>query len=255
MTVRPWLVAAAGVATLAAWSPATPAGPSKYKVELKTSVTQDLTALGQDQQKQEFSNTAWVTVTTRDSADGEAVVIVLDSLMAGAGSPFAAGAAESKGLSWTGFRQPNGRVKELTPDREGMVGVGLLGMVQQLIPPMKRGTPEGQAWTDTTDATNQGVAVRTVTNFQTSGAMVDGHKVVKLAGSASTALSGQQESPNGTMQVDGTGSSTGNWMVAADGLSVSASFSGIQNISVTVTGLPAPIPVTVVLEGSAMLLP
>ncbi len=255
MTVRPWMVAAACVAALAAWRSAPPAGPAKYKVELKTSVTQDLTALGQEMQKQEFSNTGYVTVTTRDSAEGEAVSIVLDSLVPGPGSPFASDAAGAKGLNWHGYRPPTGRITDLTADRTIPIGVAMQGMVQQLIPPMKRGTAEGQSWTDTTDSNNEGVQVRTVTNFQTTGAMVDGHKILKLAGSSSTALSGTQEGPNGSMQLDGTGSGTGNWMVGADGLSISSSFAGIQNISVTVPGLPAPIPVTVVLEGSSSLIP
>ena len=70
MTVRPWLVALVSVSALAAWTDAAPAGPARYRVEVKTAVTQDLTAVGQGEQKQEFTNTGFVTVTMKDSAGG-----------------------------------------------------------------------------------------------------------------------------------------------------------------------------------------
>ena len=109
MTVRPWLVALVSVSALAAWTNAAPAGPARYRVEVKTAVTQDLTAVGQGEQKQEFTNTGFVTVTTKDSAGGQALTIVLDSLLPGEGSPFAGEMAKgAAGTTWTGFRQPNG---------------------------------------------------------------------------------------------------------------------------------------------------
>ena len=255
MTVRPWLVALVSVSALAAWTDAAPAGPARYRVEVKTAVTQDLTAVGQGEQKQEFTNTGFVTVTMKDSAGGQAVTIVLDSLLPGEGSPFvgemATGAA---GTTWTGFRQPNGRVKELKSGSENPAANTMQGVLQQLLPPMKAGTREGQAWTDTTESDNDGVAVRTVTNFQTTGETVNGAKVLRLAGASSTAMSGQQNGPQGSMSLEGNGTATSSWLVAADGTCLSSSFAGTQNIAVTVAQLPEPIPVTVKLEGSTTLL-
>jgi hypothetical protein len=255
MTVRPWLVTAVSLSTLAAWTWSAPASPVRYRLEVKTSVTQDLTAVGQGEQKQEFSNTGFVTISAKDSAGGQALTVVLDSMVAGEGSPFAGEMAKNAaGTTWTGFRQPNGRVKELKPNNESPAAGALQGVLQQLLPPMKAGTREGQAWTDTTETDNEGVAVRTVTNFQTSGETVNGAKVVKLAGSSSTAMSGQQTTPQGSMSLEGTGSGTASWLVATDGTCLSSTFSGIQNIAVTVAQLPEPIPVMVKLEGSSALL-
>lgn len=255
MTVRPWLVALVSVSALAAWTNAAPAGPARYRVEVKTAVTQDLTAVGQGEQKQEFTNTGFVTVTTKDSAGGQAVTIVLDSLLPGEGSPFVGEMAKgAAGTTWTGFRQANGRVKDLKSGSENPAANTMQGVLQQLLPPMKAGTREGQSWTDTTESDNDGVAVRTVTNFQTSGGMMDGAKVVMLAGASSTAMSGQQNGPQGSMSLEGNGTSTANWVVAADGTCLSSTFTGTQNIAVTVAQLPEPIPVTVKLEGSTALL-
>lgn len=255
MTVRPWIVAAATLSTLAAWTGGTPAAPVRYRVEVKTSVTQDLTAVGQGEQKQEFTNTGFVTLTTRDSAGGQAVTLVLDSLVPGEGSPFAGDMAKSAaGTTWTGFRQPNGRIKELTTKAESPAANTMQGVLQQLLPPMKAGTRAGQSWTDTTDNDNDGVAVRTVTNFVTSDDNLGGTKVLKLAGASAIAISGQQTTAQGSMNFEGTGSGTGSWLVAGDGTCVATTFSGIQNIQITVAQLPEPIPVTVKLEGSSSLL-
>lgn len=255
MTVRPWLLAALGVGTLAAWTGGTPAAPARYRVEVKTAVTQDLTAVGQGEQKQEFSNTGFVTVTTRDSAGGQVVTMVLDSMVPGEGSPITAEMAkEAMGTVWTAFRQPTGRVKDLDTKSENPAAGAMQGILQQLLPPMKAGTREGQSWTDTTETDNDGVAVRTVTNFQTTSETVNGAKVVKLAGASSTAMSGQQTNAQGTMSLEGTGTGTGSWLVAADGTCLSSSFSGMQNIAVTVAQLPEPIPVTVKIDGTSSLL-
>ncbi len=255
MTVRPWLVAAASLTTLVAGTWGAPAGTARYRVELKTSVTQDLTVAGQGEQKSEFSNTGFVTLTTKDSAGGQTVTVVLDSLVPGEGSPFAGEMAKgAAGTTWTGFREASGRVKDFKPTTENPAAGTLRGILQQLLPPMKAGTPAGRSWTDTTDTDNDGVVVRTVTNFQTSGDTYEGARVLKLAGASSTALSGQQTTPQGSMTLEGTGTGTASWVVANDGTCLASTFSGTQNISVTVAQLPEPIPVMVKLEGSTALL-
>jgi hypothetical protein len=255
MMVRPWIVAALCLGALAAWTPATSLASKRYRVELKTSVVQDLTALGQGEQKQEFTNTGFVTVTTQDSAGGQAVTFVLDSLTLGEGSPLPADAAKAAaGSTWHGFREPGGRVKQLKLNNDSPVAGAMEPALQQLLPPMKAGTKEGQTWTDTTDADNNGVSVRTVTNFQTSTDSYNGGKVLKLAGAFSSAMSGQQASPQGTLNIEGNGSGTNSWLVGSDGTCLTASHAATQNISVSLAQLPEPIPVTVKTEGTATLL-
>ena len=255
MMVRSWMVAAISLGALAAWAPATPLISKQYRLELKTSVAQDLSALGQGEQKQEFSNTAFVTVTTADSAGGQTVTMVLDSLIPGEGSPIPPEAATGVGgQKWHGFRHATGKVGGLKLEGERQIAGAIEPALLDLLPPMKLGTRAGQSWTDTTDTDNNGIAVRMVTNFQTSADSYNGAKVIKLAGAFSSAMSGQQESPQGTLTLEGNGTGTNTWLVGADGLSLSATHSANQNISVSMAQLPQPIPVTVQTQGSATLI-
>jgi hypothetical protein len=255
MMVRSWIVAATSLGTLAAWSPATPLASKQYRLELKTSVAQDLSALGQGEQKQEFSNTAFVTVTAIDSGGGQAVTMLLDSLVPGETSPISAEAAKGvTGQKWHGFRQATGKVGAIILEGDNQVASAIEPALLNLLPPMRPGTKEGRSWTDTSDTDNNGIAVRTVTNFQTSTDRYNGASVIKLAGAFSSAMSGQQQSPQGTLTLEGNGAGTITWLVGADGLSLSASHSATQNISVSMAQLPEPIPVTVKTEGSATLI-
>jgi hypothetical protein len=249
--VRSWMVAAI---SLSAWSPATPL-VSKYRLELKTTVVQDLSALGSGEQKQEFANTAFVTVTTADSAGGQTVTMVLDSLLPGEGSPIPADAAKSAGgQKWHGFRQPSGKLGGLELEGESPIAGAIEPALLDLLPPMKAGTREGQTWTDTTDSNNNGIAVRMVTNFQTSTDSYNGAKVIKLAGAFSSAMSGEQQSAQGPLTLEGNGTGTTTWLVGTDGMSLSAIRSVKQNISLSMAQLPQPIPVTVTIEGTATLI-
>jgi hypothetical protein len=255
MMVRPWMVAAISLGTLVAWTSFTPPAAKRYRVELKTSVVQDLSALGQGEQKQNFSNAGFVSITVQDSAGGQAVTLVLDSLVPGDSSPIPPDAAKAAaGLKWHGFRQPSGRVKGLQLEGDNPVAGAIEPALLDLFPPMKSGTKEGQSWTDTTDMDNNGVAVRTVTNFQTSSDSYNGAKVIKLAGAFSSAMSGQQASPQGAVNIEGSGTGANTWLVGPDGTCVSATHSANQKISLSVAQLPGPIPVTVKTEGTATLL-
>lgn len=255
MMSRPWMVAAICLGTLAAWTPFTPPAAKRYRVELKTSVVQDLTALGQGEQKQSFSNTGFVTLTAQDSAGGQAVTVVMDSLVPGDSSPVTPDIAKGMaGLKWHGFRQPTGRVKALHLEGDNQVAGAIEPALLQLFAPMKPGTRADTSWTDTTDTDNSGVAVRTVTNFQTSKDSYNGAKVIKLAGAFSSAISGEQASPQGTVNIEGKGSGANSWLVGPDGTCLSASLSSVQNLSLSVAQLPEPIPVTVTAAGTATLL-
>jgi hypothetical protein len=249
------MVAALSLATLAAWTPVSSVASKRYRVELKTSLVQDLTALGKGEQKQEFTSTGFVTLTTQDSAGGQAVTFVLDSLVLGEGSPIPPDAAKAAaGSTWHGFRGSGGRVKELKLEKDDQVAGAIEPALTQLIPPMKTGAKEGQTWTDTTEADINGVAVRTVTNFQTSADSYNGARVLRLAGAFSSAMSGQQASPQGTLSIEGNGSGTDTWLVGSDGTCLTASHAATQNISVSMAQLPEPIPVTVKTTGNASLL-
>ena len=184
MTVRPWVAPALCLSALVAWTWATPVALRRYKLEVKTVVTQDLTVVGQGPQTQEFQNTSFVSVDTRDSAGGQVATIVLDSVVAGAGSPLTGATKGLSGTTWHGFVQPNGRLTGLKADGESPLVQVVEAGLQQVFPPLKAGVREGQSWTDTTDSDNSGLAVRTITKFQTASDSYAGATVLKLAGAS-----------------------------------------------------------------------
>lgn len=256
MTFRPWMVAALCLGTLAAWTPAAPPVARRYKLDVKTTQVVNLAALGQGEQRVEISSTGFLSITSSDSASGQAITVVLDSLQVAEGSPISAEQAKSAaGATWTGYREPGGRVKGLKLSQENAVASALEGVLQQLFPPMKSGTRAGESWTDTTETQRDGsIAIRTVTNFRTSPDSYNGQKVLKLAGASSSAISGSQESPQGTVQFEGTGSATSAWFLAPDGTCLGSTYSGTQALQLTVAVSPEPLPLTVTIEGSASLL-
>jgi len=204
-----------------------------------------------------IASTGFVTITTSDSAGGQAVTIVLDSLQIAPGAPIPPDAVKSAaGATWHGFRPANGRMKNLKLDGENPVAGTVAGILQEIFPPLKAGAREGSSWTDTTDTDtgNSGVMVRTVTNFLTSGDTYNGAKVLKLAGASSSAISGTQESPQGSMSFEGTGSGTTTWLVGSDGYSLGSTYSSKQSLSITAAIAPEPLPVEITTEGTVTLL-
>ena len=203
MTIRPLIAASLTVVTLAAWSPSEPPAVKRYRIDVKNTQTIDLSALGQGEQKNEINTTGFVTVTTADSAGGRALTAVLDSLVLGEGSPIPAEvAAGAKGTTWHGYQASNGKLGELKATTENPVAAGLESLIRYLFPPVKPGTREGATWTDTTESNTQsGLSVRTVTNYAASAGMLDGAKVLQVAGASSLAMSGTQEGPQGSMAI------------------------------------------------------
>lgn len=256
MKVRAFAAPALFLGVFVSSTSPTAVAPRRYKVEVKTLVVQDLTVVGQGEQKQEFSNSSFVSITLRDSAGGQVATIVLDSIVPGEGSPVTPdGAKTLAGTTWDGFIPAGGRLKDLKARGENPMAQVAESGVQQLFPPVKAGAKDGEAWTDTTETNTNGVGVRTVTNFQASNAMLDGTRVLQLAGTSSSSVSGEQTTPQGSMNIEGTVAGTANYLIGSDGALRRGTFRSVQTLSISVAQLPEPIPVTITLEGTSNLLP
>jgi hypothetical protein len=255
MKPRPLVLVALGLSILSPTAPAVCQQATRYRFELRTSMVQDLSAVGQGEQKQDFSLTGQASISTADSAGGQTVTVALDSLQASAGTPLPAAMIQGLvGSSWRGFRGSNGRVTGLKPATE-LEGAQLLeGALQQLFPPIPPGTKAGKSWTDTLDSDQSGVAIRTVTNFATSAETHEGKQSIRLAGASSSAISGVQESPQGSLNIEGTGTGTVSWLITPGREMISGTFSQDQQLEVSVPALPAPIPIKVHNEGSSNLI-
>lgn len=255
MMVRSWALAALSLGALVAWTPR-PAAPLRYKLDLKSTQVINLASMGQGEQRAEVTGTGIVSVTSVDSAGGQALTVVLDSISLNPDAPIPPDAVTAaKGTTWRAFRGPNGRVGEFKTDTENPVASTVETALTQIFPPFQKGTAAGKSWTDTTETTRNGsIAIRTVTNFQTTADNLAGTKVTKLAGASASSISGSQESPQGTVQINGTGTASTAWLVGADGTCLSSTYSGTQNLQITIAVAPEPLPLTVTIEGSAALL-
>lgn len=254
MTFRPWVTAAVGLGALVAWSAAP--GPQKYRIDIKTRITQDLTAMGQGPQTQELSNTGFVTLLERDSAGARVVRITLDSIIAGPGSRVTPEQLDSvKGATWTGVRGPTGRVDSLELLSPNDIAATMSGLMKSMFPPLRKGAVAGQSWTDTTDADGLlGVSTRTVTNLVTAADTYEGAKAMKLTGASATAISGTVQSEQGQLAIEGTGTGSVSWLIAGDGMLVSSTGTSSQQMTVTASVAPAPIPVSVDITSTTTLL-
>jgi len=249
------VVATVSLGVVSAVHPALAQSAKRYHVELKTSAVQDLTAVGQGEQKQEFILTGQVSVSTTDSAGGQAISVVVDSLQASPGAPLPPAIVQGLvGTTWNGFRTSDGKLSDLQPTVEVEGGPLVEGALKRLFPPIRAGTSGGKAWTDTADVNIEGLGTRTVTNYETSNDMHEGKPAVRLAGASSSAISGIQESPQGNLTIGGTGSGTSSWLIAGDGSVVTGTFTQDQALEVSVPALPAPIPVRVHNEGTSTVL-
>lgn len=254
MTFRPWVAVALGLGTLA-WSAAAP-GPHKYRIDIKTKITQDLTAMGQGPQTQELINTGFITLLEKDSSGQRVVRVTLDSLVAGAGSQMSPEQLKTvQGATWTGVRGANGRVDSLKLVVANDTAASMEGLLKTLFPPLRKGATAGQSWTDTTDSDGLlGVPVRTVTNLVTSAETFEGAKVTKLTGASATAISGTIQSPQGQVEIEGSGTGNVTWVIGADGTLLNGSGTNNQKMTVSIAVAPAPIPVTVDISSTTTLL-
>lgn len=227
----------------------------RYRLDVKTIAVQDLSAVGQGEQRQEFSFVSQVSVSSTDSAEGQTVSVLVDSVQLSPGAPLPPQMVEGLvGSTWSGFRGKDGRVIELKSSTEVQGGGILEGALQQLFPPMAIGTAAGKNWTDTLDTEQNGVSVRTVINFVTADTTHQGARALRLAGASSSAISGVQESPQGSMNVEGTATGTVTWLVGSDRTLLAGAFAQDQALEITVPSLPTPIPVKVHNEGTSSLI-
>ena len=194
-----------------------------------------------------------------DTTDGKTISIVLDSLKPDSASPVPAEAAKAAaGTTWHGVVGSNGRITGLKASNDNPVASTMTGLLREFLPPVPTGVAPGKAWTDTTEnadnVPNGSMAVRTVTNFQSSSETYGGVKALKIA-SAPAAPSRATRRPAGDpRQLKGTGTGTGVWYIGPDGTYLGGNRSSLQNLTVSGAFAPEPLPVVVTIEATTSLI-
>jgi hypothetical protein len=260
MRVRPWLSAPFALALLAGWTPLVPQAPRKYRLDMKTAQVVDLAALGQGEQRTEFTSTAFVTVTLADTAGGKTIHLVLDSMLTDSTSPIPQEAVRAAaGSAWHGLVGRNGRISEFKAVGTRGVGEQFAGVFRQFLPPIPVGKKAGDQWTDTTEITDDlgtgSLATRTVTNFQAASEIFQGTRALKVAAAASSSFNGMQNVQGQDAAIEGTGTATATWFIAADGAYLGGTLASKQALTLAGGFAPEPIPIAVTIETTTTLLP
>ena len=213
-------------AGLAAAAPASRPAPAamRYRIEASTHATIDLTGFGQPASEQDIGFTAWVAITLGDTTGGRTIHVVVDSAKYEGTLPIGQESVDSaKGGVVHGFVDANGRVKDLnaTPN-SSLFMAQVQAVVANLFPRVKGGAKAGDQWTDTSEVTNNAGGANTKTTLianYTAGAQerVSGIPAMRLNTSFTSTTTGTLVNPMGTVEVEGTGTGTGYYLVGADG--------------------------------------
>lgn len=259
MQVRTLSIAALVVGVTAFTPRPTPPSVQRFKVTETNHQVVDLTGVGGPQQTSHVVTSSYLTVTRSDSARGQAVTVVIDSIHLD--SLDAQGVDPStfdslRGSRATGWLAPDGTLQNVQADTaKGGVAKGALRL---LFPKLNTRVKVGDRWTDTTDVPGQGngllanATIKRVTNWAVnSGQAPDGTNARKVESAFSESITGQMETGQGAIGYDGTATGTGTYFLNPAGQQVGCSTTLNLSLSLTAPGAPEPIPVTGTLSAVA----
>lgn len=237
--------------------PSTPpvASVTKYRFDLKSEQTVDLSVVGAPTQVTNLALDAWVVMTLTDSAGGKVVHVTVDSVKVETTVPTITSATIDSVKSGMihGFVDPAGHIKNVTATPGGNpLLASVQGVVNALFPRVKAGTKAGDRWVDTTEVNNasdgNNTRVKLVLNYSADGIeTVAGSPALKVSATSTSTVSGTMENPMaGTMEVDGTGTGTGTFFIGTDGRFLGGTLSSTLDQKLKIAMAPAPIPVKAV---------
>lgn len=237
-------------------TPVTPAEPTttRYKIELKSETTIDLSVLGAPVQVQTVNLSAWMMVRLADSAGGRSLFVKVDSMLFDGTAPVTRESLDSvKGAEVRGFVNRSNQLSNLTvTPSSSMLAGQVQGLMHNFFPRMKTGAKVGETWLDTTTVRDETGGNNTttvvVTNYTAGGVETQaGVAAVKLATKGTSTVTGTLESPaTGTMELEGNGTSTGTVFVGPDGRLLGITSSANHDQRVKLSMAPALIPVKTV---------
>jgi hypothetical protein len=243
------------IAGLAIGSPAPHAAPAamRFRIDAKTHAMIDLTGFGQPPTEQDIGLTAWVGITLSDTTGGRTMHVVVDSAKYEGTVPISQESVDSvKGGVLHGLVEPNGRVKDLnaTP-KSSLFMAQVQAVMANLFPKLKGAAKTGDTWTDTSEVTNTAGGANTTTKListYTAGSneTVAGLPAMRLNASFTSSTTGTLENPMGTVEVEGTGTGTGYYLVGADGRYLGSGSTTNLDQKLKTAMAPGPIPVKTV---------
>jgi hypothetical protein len=261
MFPRPIVFVALSFSVLAGWAFDAPR-TTKYKVETKGEQVLDLSALGQGEQRNSFGLVNYLTITLNDTAGGQTVHAVLDSIVKADTNalPQQVSLDSARGRAWHALLTSEGKLSNLKrTDSAGSTGQ-MGDLLSSFFPRVKAGAKVGDQWTDTSetssDSDGQALTTRTITNYSVTGTETrNGARALKIETAFSLAQTGEINQGGGVLSVDGTGKGTATYYVTQDGRYLGGSSNTDANLQISSEQLPEPIPVHVVNTVTISVLP
>ena len=248
MSVRPIVFAATFTSFLAGWAADAPR-TARYRVETKVEQVIDLSPVGQPEQRVEMTLANFLTITFNDTAGGQTIHAVLDSIVKLSEGPLPVedSLLKARGRTWHALLSTDGKVSDLK--RVDSTSSGQVGdLITNFFPRVRPGAKVGDQWTDTTetasDEEGQSITTRTVTNYSVTGTETrNGARALKVESAYSLAQTGEINQAGQSLSVDGSGTGTAIYYVTQDGRYLGGTSTTTAELQITAPGIPAPIPV------------
>lgn len=222
----------------------------RYRVDTQTESVADLSGLGGGEQRQTVGMSSFLTIQLVDTTGGRSLRVVVDSMTIAEGSPLPASVADSvRGMTWTGLLAPDGKVTGLKSP-SGAQNQQFSSMLNSFFPRAEAHQMEtGARWVDTVEVANSdsssSTTARTVTEWTVAGKEQHaGVEATRLNTTFQLTMNASGETPQGPMDMEGTGTGTSSYFVGSDGTYLGGT-STIQNdMTLSLAASPMPIPVT-----------
>ena len=248
---RIWLAAVSVLGMAAAPISVSAPSTTRYRLDSKVEQVVDLSAMGQPAQTTLITQTALLTIALSDTAGGQLMHVVVDSLasdspMGGADVVLARGGWVHGTLDAWG----HAKVTKSSADSNAVIAQ-LKATMGRFYPIIKPGAKQGDSWVDTTTTdlktAAQSTRTTTITTFTHGGSVTrDGQPATRIDAKAETAGAGTMENPQaGTMQVDIKNAATASYYIGAGGrfLGGESTSAGLSQVRMQMS--PTPIPVSV----------
>jgi hypothetical protein len=243
------LLRSALFATVASLASLSPSNTIRYRIDQQIEQRIDLSVFGQGEQVQNQALVWFTTMTYTDSAGGQAVHVVLDSVQADLGmAPFPASMLDSlKGAAFHGFLDSQGRMGSVGGNRKDLLAGAFEGLLKTFHPRVRTGTRAGDSWVDTlnieTDNPQSSTKTRTITNFTLAGTeQREGVAARRLEAAFTATLTGTVQTPAGPADMEGKSTGTATYFLSPEGRYLGGQLSSAGDATMSGSFAPAAIP-------------
>lgn len=224
--------------------------PARYRVDQTLTQEVDATSAGQGTQSITFTTSSFIRVTLTDSAGGQALRVVVDSMRGDSITPIPPAVFDSvRGAVYLAFVNKEGRPGQLEPADPTPAAAQVQGLLSDFFPWVRRGLRSGQSWTDTSVVTTgegaDSVTVRRVTKYRAGPPdPKQPRNSLRVATDYTSEVAGSQATPNGPARIEGTGTGKGSYLVSAEGRYLGGEWELSSALRLSAEFTPQPVPIT-----------